>query len=699
MTKPEKLKEFTRTPPKASILCLCLLCLLFSLLIPVQEAFPEETGKVAFNFVDVELPVVVKFVSEVTGKNFIFDESLKGKVTIIAPSKLEQKDAFRLFSAILELKGYTLLPSGVDVYKIVHQAKAKQGGTPLLTGPVKRAADETFVARLFTLDYISAREAQNFLKPLISNTGYLAFFGPGNFLLAVDSELNIKKLGKIIEVIDRPSRTADFELVPLKHADAVTVADIITRAFTGAAGAAAAKGQQETGESTVTVVPDERMNAVIMIGDNKARKEQIKELLKLLDQELPRTSGRTKVYFLEYADAEEMAKVLEGLTRGTPVSQPRTAGRGAAKIASAGTAVLSGDVVIVPHKATNSLVITAAPTDYAELAGVIKQLDRRRRQVFVEAVIAEVSVSKIDELGTRWRAALKANDSPIAIGGFGTVDTSTLSDIITGLQGLSIGGMGDFFTTRFTGPDGEETTFRVPGFAALISIDQFRDAIDILSAPTILTSDNEEAEIHVGENVPFISKQDTTAAGITSNIIERADVGIQLKITPQINEGDYISLDIYQETSDVLGGQSDTILTTVGPAISKRSAQTSVVVMDGETVVIGGLMRENDGVVLHKVPILGDIPILGWLFKFRSKTREKVNLLISLTPRIVKDSDDLRRISIEKQKEFDEKSGGPRDPKGEAMEEPQQKEGDSGETVPMDTPDADNGTAPLPGAD
>ncbi len=619
-----------------------------------EQTNDEQTNKVAFNFVNVDLPVIVKFISEVTGTNFIFDESLKGKVTIIAPTELSSDDAFRLFSAILELKGFTLLPSGVNAYKIVHQAKARQGGTPIVTDDKPSVlADETYVARLIPLDYISAADAQTFLKPLISKTGHLSYFGASNIILVIDSDLNIQKLLTIIKEIDQPSRTHGFELVPLEYATAANVAAIITDAFTKGQGKRPKKGVPLARDAFISVVPDERLNAVILIGDNKARKSQIRELITLLDQPLPKKSGRTKVYFLEYADAEEVAKVLQGLTKAGSVRKGRTKAGTRTTPTETG---FSGNVVIVPHKTTNSLVIMAAPSDYASIVDIISQIDIRRRQVFVEALIAEVSIGKLDELGAKWRAAADVGGAPVAIGGFGAMDVGSMSNIITGLSALSFGGVGDFFTTTITDPtSGTSTNFSVPGFAALFSVNEFRNAFNVLSAPTILTSDNQEAEIMVGENVPFISKQDTTSAGITSNIVERTDVGILLRIKPRINESDYVNLDIYQEISAV-PEQSEILVATIGPTITKRSAKTSVVVRSGETVVIGGLMRENESETVRRIPFLSDIPILGWLFKFRSKNKEKTNLLIILTPRIVKGSEDLGAISIRKRKEYEEKS-------------------------------------------
>ena len=296
----------------------------------------------------------------------------------------------------------------------------------------------------------------------------------------------------------------------------------------------------------------------------------------------------------------------------------------------------AGGISITPDKATNSLLIVASPADYQNLSQIIKQLDKRRKQVFVEAMIIEASIDKLNELGTKWRAAVTHNGEPVAIGGVGTMDASYLQSIITGLAGMSIGGMGNFFNVPVTTVDpttGEPTTsnLKVPGFAALFSLNEFKDVVNVLSTPQLLTSDNKEAEIIVGENVPFISQSQTsTSTGVAipgiMNSIVRQDVGIKLTITPQITEGDYVKLDIYQEISAVKQDStagSTVVLVTIGPTTTKRSTKTSVVVKDDQTVVIGGLIQERDEEIITKIPLLGDLPLLGYLFKQTSVDKDK----------------------------------------------------------------------------
>lgn len=527
--------------------------------------------RIAFNFVDVEIPTIIKFISEITGNNFLFDDRIKGKITIIAPTKLSIEESFTLFTSVLSLKGFTIIPSGPKTYKIIPSSLAKQEG--ILSPDEALPVNEGYITKLIPVENIKVDEAVQFLRPVISRDGHISAFGPGNMLLVVDSAINIEKIGSLIKLIDKPSIKAE-----------------------------------EAG---------------------------------------------INVYFLEYADATELAKVLQGIIKDMQTNY-KTGLRAAPRNASPeAPPILS----VTPDKATNSLVVVAPYTDYQDIVQVIKTLDKKRKQVFVEAMIVEASVDKLKDLGSKWRAIATHNGEPIAVGGVGNIGTDTLLNIINGLSGMSIGGMGNFFDVPITSISASGSastqTLTAPGFAAIFSLSEFKDSINVLSTPQILTSDNQEAEILVGENVPFISQRerDATTATTILNSITRTDVGIKLQITPQITEGDYVKLDIFQEISSVKSA-SDVILTTVGPTTTKRSTKTSVLVKDGRTVVIGGLMQEKDEESVTKVPLLGDIPLLGWLFKFKSVSSNKTNLLVFLSPHVVKETSDLSKLTEEKHKEF-----------------------------------------------
>ncbi|HWR89489.1 MAG TPA: type II secretion system secretin GspD, partial [Dissulfurispiraceae bacterium] len=472
---------------------------------------------------------------------------------------------------------------------------------------------------------------------------------PGNLLLVIDSGLNMEKVLSIVESIDQPSMREGPEIVYLKHSSADAVAKIINE---GTIRRSRAVPQPATGEDSKAVA-DQRLNAVVIFGDKGAR-ESIKSLIALLDVPSPEAQGRINVYFLEHADASELVKVIEGIIRGGQPRQQAAAAPGAPSVTPFEAA---GGITVTADKSSNALVIVASPSDYQNLLQVIRQLDRQRRQVFVEAMIVEASMDKLRELGIKWRATVQKDGEPVVIGGFGTIDSAAIQTILTGLQGATLGGLGNFLDVPFTTvrPDGSvvKSTLTIPGFAALFNLNEFKGSINVLSSPQILTSDNKEAEIVVGENVPFITKResDPTRTASVFSTIERKDVGIILKITPQVTEGDHVKLNIYQEIS-ALKNESEVVTITVGPSITKRATTTSVVVKDRQTVIIGGLMQERIEDNITKLPFLGDLPLLGYLFRNRSTSREKTNLLVFLTPNIVKQAENLDAITETKRKEF-----------------------------------------------
>jgi general secretion pathway protein D len=538
----------------------------------VQTNMSRADSRITFNFVDVEIPAIIKFISEITGYNFIFDEKVRGKITIVAPTELSVDESFSLFTSVLNLKGFTVVPTTFNSYKIIPSSLAKQAG--MIHADEKLPVNERYITKLLLTEHIKAEDTLQFLRPVVSRDGHISAFGPGNLLLVVDSAINIDKITTILKLIDKPS---------------------------------------------------------------------IKE-----------EQAQINVHFLEHADATDLAKVLQGI-----IKDLKTHYKTARRPKKNGQPQQSPVLSVTPDISTNSLVIVAPPEDYKNLAKVIKTLDRKRKQVYVEAMIIEASIDKLRDLGTKWRITARHEGEPVVIGGFGNVSSSTILDIITGLTGFSTGGMGNFLDIPVTSLSAAGTltnqTLTSPGFAALFSMNEFQDAINVLSTPQILTSDNEEAEILVGENVPFISaRTDAATTNSILNSIERTDVGIKLNITPQITEGDYVKLDIFQSIEAVKDA-SDEILTTVGPTTTKRATKTSVVVKDGRTVVIGGLMQEREEEVIQKTPILGDIPILGWFFKFKSVSKVKNNLLVFLSPHIIKESPQLAGITEEKHVEFMEK--------------------------------------------
>jgi general secretion pathway protein D len=414
----------------------------------------------------------------------------------------------------------------------------------------------------------------------------------------------------------------------------------------------------------VKFLPETRTNSLIVLASAEILAD-VADLLSKIDVPATSGGGKISVYYLENADSEEVAKVLASLSEKRPGQPPVAAAQQPAgapprdaqpTVKSVLSAELEGGIKVTPDKATNSLVIIASPNDFLTLTEVIKKLDIRRRQVFVEAVIMEVTLDKARDLGVEYRGTVGKGDSAAITGtnfDFQGNVNSLLGSIAAGNplifpgSGLIAGGIAGSVTL----PDGT----KVPALTAVLRAAQTLTNVNILSSPHLLTLDNKEAEIVVGENVPFITSQsrDSTNLANVINTIERKDVGITLRITPHIHESEYVSLDIFQESSAL----KDTSLlanTTMGPTTTKRSARTSVLVKNGDMVIIGGMMQETAQDIERKVPLLGDIPLLGYLFKFKSVSRKKTNLIIMLTPHVIREPGELAKPSAEQRKRLDD---------------------------------------------
>ncbi|MEI6212654.1 MAG: type II secretion system secretin GspD [Desulfuromonadales bacterium] len=604
--------------------------LIASLLItPVSAAV---TKGVVLNFNEVDISTMVKFISDLTGRNFILDERVKGKISVYSPSKLSVEEAYDVFTSVLELKGFAVLQSG-KVAKIVPAAGARQSGFRLLPDGEKIPVNESYVARISKLENITAQEALPFLQPMISKDGHISAFGPGNLLLIVDSALNIRKLQELLLTIDTERIREGFEIIYLKNAAAENAATVIRQWLGGPAVVPGGLPASAAGSGTASVLADQRLNALLVFG-NEAAKKSVRDMVAKLDVPPPEASSKVNVYYLENTDATEMAKVLDGVVKGITAQAAGQPGLPA----SQASPFDSGRVTITADKASNSLVIMASPTDYTNLVQVIKKLDRRSKQVFVQVVIAEVSLDKTRALGVQ-AGAIAAGTLGKYLQGGGMYDPfGTFSQILGSTASGSTGtGISSLINSQLS-----NSTRPVTGVALLQALES-NGLLNVLSTPNILTSDNKEAEIFVGENVPFQGSSTLSTTGTTQSV-ERKDIGINLKLKPQISEGDYIRLDINQEISAV----KDTVIVGAGSTdrtTTKRSAKTSIVVKDSETVVIGGLIQDQENNTVNKIPILGDIPGLGWLFKTTTKTRQKTNLMILLIPRIVKDASDLAGVT------------------------------------------------------
>ncbi|MCL5884302.1 MAG: type II secretion system secretin GspD, partial [Deltaproteobacteria bacterium] len=475
------------------------------------EAKPKQPAVfISLDFTDVDLPVLVKFISEQTKKNFIFDEKLQGKITIISPRKISVEEAYNVFLSVLHVKGFTTVEQG-NTIKIVPLREAKQESIPTTKGDETAPASE-FITRLIPLQYVDTAEIVTLLTPIVSKDGLITSFPASNTLILIDSRANIDRILKILAVIDVEGTSAMLRIYPLKLAYAADIARTLEGLYqvSGPGVPAGARGSRFGKARGVApkFIPDLRTNSLIVLAGAETHSD-IEDLLAKLDIPAPENTGKINVYYLENADAEEVAKVLSNLSERRPGVSPGAPGAAPGTVKGVITAELEGGVRITPDKATNSLIIIASINDYKTLVDVVKKLDIRRRQVYVEALIMEITLNKGRDLGVEFRGAAETRNQGAVIGGTnfdfkGNVNElfaalATGNPLLFGGTGLIAGGIAG----KVKLPDGTE----VPAITAVLRAVQNRDNVNVLSSPHLLTLDNKEAEIVVGQNVPFITSQ------------------------------------------------------------------------------------------------------------------------------------------------------------------------------------------------
>lgn len=583
--------------------------------------------EITLNLKDADIRALISTVSKFTGKNFIIDPRVKAKVTVISANTLTPEAVYEVFLSVLQVHGYAAVPTG-SVIKIVPEVNAKQGPLPL-SGKNDRFADDELVTKIIRLEHVPASQLVPILRPLVPQQGHLAAYNPTNTLIITDHAGNIQRLLKIIAGVDRPD-SDELEIIPLKHASASELVRILN-SLKGATGA------KDT-TNVVKLAADDRTNSVLVTGD-RASRMKTRVTVSYLDTPLEDGGGNTHVIYLKYAKAENLVKILTGLKeQGNKNSGVAKKGAAANKVTSG--SVVSQNAIIQGDEETNALIITADTNTVKNLKAVIRQLDIRRAQVLIEAIIAEITISKNKELGVGIAVDGTARDS-----GALPVGISNLAGIGDLLLAASAG-------TTTSVPSGlsfalgEETSSGVR-YGALLRALQTDQNTNILSTPNIVTLDNEEAELIVGQNLPFVTGSFTGAGTTDQNnpfqTIERQDVGLTLKVTPQVNEGDTVKLVLEQETSSVIPGTVES-----GIATRKRSIKTSVLVDDGGILILGGLIQEEVSDTESKVPLLGDIPIVGFLFRSKSTNKTKANLMVFLRPSILRDHKDASFITNEK---------------------------------------------------
>ena len=598
----------------------------------------EDNGSdrfVSIDFNDVDINVFIKFISELTGKNFVVDQRVKGKVTIISPEKISLKETYKVFESVLEVHGYTTVKAG-KVIKIVPSRDARSKNIETRLKEELASPEDKIVTQLIPLEYADPDEIKRLFAPMISKSSVILAYPPTNMMIVTDVYSNIKRLLRILKVIDVAGIGQELSVIPLEFADAQNLVKLLDSVFK-----TREKAKKRVIGKEARFVTDERTNTIVLLAseDDTVR---IKKLIAMLDKEVPRGKEKIRVYYLENATAEELAKVLQEL----PAKQ-----RGHIK-GKKESPVLSEKVRITPDKATNSLIIMADKDDYLVLEEIIKKLDIPRAMVYIECLIMEVNVSKDFKLGTEWQAGGKTGyDGKTGFfgGGFGGGsddgydNIGKMVDPVTGAvslpAGFSLGVLGEFVQIG-------DIIF--PNLAAVIQAYKKDKDVHILSTPQILTTDNEEANITVGKNIPYQTKSAAEGATDTYSSYEYRDVGITLKITPQISKDRMVRLNIAQEVTKL-----ETPIGDPRPTTLTRTINTTVIVKDKNTVVIGGLIDDSFSNTEYRVPCLGDIPVLGWAFKSMSKSSEKTNLFVFLTPHVIKNPVEADKVYKKKKDQID----------------------------------------------
>jgi len=647
------------------------LCFLPAHSLAQSQGKPAAAGRVTLDFKNVELTDLIQTISELTGKNFLYDETVQGKATIISPESMTLDAAYQLFLTVLNIKGFTVVPSG-NTNKIVSLKNAKESNLPTVVRGGGKVTEQV-ITRVFRLKHLDAAiVAPTVLFPLMPPTANVAAYGPSNSLIITDTGANIDRLAKIIYELDQPEGESGIEVVALEKSKADDIAKALNAIMSQPDAAKRRVGASATTEAPLKIIPYPAGRSLIVMA-GKEEMAIIKSLIARMDKEIDGTRANIHLCYLENADAVTLAvtlnEILTGVKTGAGGIRSQGQPAGASPVAGLPTTgpLTTGPLTITADKPTNSLIINASLDDYKTIKEVIDKLDIKRKQVYVEALILELSMDATQRLGASLQGAASINGNSLVLGssnqntgpiGLASALTQTngVPDLLTAaIEGLLVGGFAKPITV--TGPAG--TPITIPALSVLIDLSKTDTDVNVLSAPRLLTSDNEEAEIIVGSNVPIITGRlnavnSTTSgsAGLTQSVaVERQDVALKLRFTPQITEGDLVRLNVYQEITNI-APSSSTVgdPNQVGPTFTKRVLRNTVLVENHKTVVLGGLIDTNVTDSVTKVPILGDIPGLGWLFKRTSTKKQKTNLLVFINPTIIRSSDDLDTVTSRNQK-------------------------------------------------
>jgi general secretion pathway protein D len=650
----------------------------------------------SFDYPNAEITDIIKAIGQLTGKNFIIDPGVHGKISIIAPTQISVAEAYKAFLSALAINGFTVVQSG-KFLKVKNARNAQRDAIETYSGKYYPNAD-IMITRIVHLKYTSAEEVNKRLRILPSKDGDMTPYEPTNSLIISDYGTNVERMMKIINEIDRPGFEEQLAVMPVRHAKSKDLADLINQIinkettrggggggggfggpapsfgagvprFRGRGGAGGSGGAEELS----LVAPDDRTNAIIVVG-NATGIQKVRDLLKKLDYKLdPAEAGGVFVYYVRYGEAEKIEATLNGLAGGgTNQSAPGGGGGfgggfgGPVRSPLGQQQIFGGDVKIKADKSTNSLVITASKQDYETVLNILAKLDIRKDQVFVEAIIMEMNNQKRNNWTPTYYKILPGTNG-IARSGFnggnlaGAANPGADSGAVLGF------GTGDMVDVTIGG-----VATKVPSLLAFINLLQQNTESNILSTPHILALDNEDAEIEVGDQIPIGQETQTTGA-TTTNSPRFDNASVKLKITPFIRpDSNTVRMKVDQSVKQPIQVNAvGTALAASTTSMSTRSIKTNINVQSGDTAVLGGLVRDSDTVTEKKVPILGDIPVLGWLFKAKTVETQKINLVVFLTPKILRGLNEAQQNVgkvINRRIDWMKKNFGGRDPYGSTVD-------------------------------
>jgi general secretion pathway protein D len=583
---------------------------------------------ISVNFDQVDIRTVLKTIGDITGINFVVDDRVQGTVTVLSPSKIRLGEIYEVLESILEVKGYAAIPSG-NLVKIVPRADAARRSVRVRIGgdPAEIPRSDCLVTQIIPLRYADAAEVSQIVRPLLAADAHMATYPRTNSILITDTSSNIHHIAKIIQKLDITGSKEQVTVIPLKYASAQVLSDQIGRIIDknkgGSAQASGGRASPQT-ESSAKILPDARTNALIVVA-NAQDTQAVEKLVTELDVQQPSGAGNVHVVYLKNAPAKETAESLKGALSNLRITDA---------IESAQSIQITAD------EGTNALIITASAQDFEVISQIAEKLDIVREQVLVEMLIMEASEDTLKEIGVDWATLDDAVAGHLRF--FGSTNFGPRVDFLSGeAEGLSVGAW------RASGSNVQ--------IGAILHALETQSGVNILSTPRITTSNHHKAKIIVGENRPFVTQSRITETTdfITPTVIksfEYKDVGIMLEITPHISQGGLVRLEINSEFTKLIEDVTTTSLDT--PTTAKRQAQTVVSMNSGSTIVIGGLIRDDKVTIEKKIPLLGDIPLLGELFKYKKDRLQKTNLLIFITPHVLTGQDDVQRMTEEKTEEM-----------------------------------------------